>query len=691
MSAPGTTTNSTNSMGTAMGWLVALILVAAAPPVSARRPADDAAAPRPRVLVLTHSAGYRHDVVKRDASGLSLVERALLDATRDTHDLVVTQDCSWISAADLADFDAVVAFTSGELPLPEGGLAALLAFVRSGGGLLGVHSASDTLYEAPEWGRLIGGVFDGHPWREEVSLRVEVSDHPATRHLGETWTLSDEIYQFRAFDREAVDVLLSLDATTADGKGKREDDDYALAWCRREGAGRVAYTALGHEPALWRDATFLTHVRGALDWTLGERAPGTRPQGDGTPGDGGPTSATRADDQPADRGLVGHAAQQDFLNLCARCHGVDGSGAGDVVLDRPARSFKDGGFSFGNTKVALMRSIANGIPGTPMPAFDLLSEDERRNLADYVQRLGPPVTATDREAGRLVVGDEALVVRGILAPVSAEAALVTRGLLAGTPDGLSFEYRLDDVRLLAVRSGAFALRADWTGRGGATLEPEGVIVHLMGGGAPAATFAVAASADALSTPALMAGPAEVTPLHARSTGSRIEGDRFVLTYDLVGPDGLRLVRVEESARAYPSPVGSGWVRNFRIESTSVERRIALWIGSAAEGDPVEEFVTGIATTPGQSARDRLVREPPKRWRVNGPLDGETPVFVVRGMNTNGQLLSTRDGVRLFVSAPERAKGPPLRLELIELLAPAWDAETSRTFQADQNARAEGPR
>src|SRR5262245_21317633 len=87
-----------------------------------------------------------------------------------------------------------------------------------------------------------------------------------------------------------------------------------------------------------------------------------------------------------------------FLANCATCHGETGDVKGTTQLDRPARSFKDGGFSFGNTPEALFRTISVGIPGTPMPSFDgSLSEDQRRALASFVVTLGPPVEETKVE------------------------------------------------------------------------------------------------------------------------------------------------------------------------------------------------------------------------------------------------------------------------------------------------------
>ena len=78
------------------------------------------------------------------------------------------------------------------------------------------HSATDTLYTWPEYGELIGAWFNGHPWTQEVSIRVEDPDHPIVRALAPSFRIADEIYQFRDFSRDRVHVLLSLDTSSVD-------------------------------------------------------------------------------------------------------------------------------------------------------------------------------------------------------------------------------------------------------------------------------------------------------------------------------------------------------------------------------------------------------------------------------------------------------------------------------------------
>ncbi len=221
-----------------------------------------------RVLFLTHSAGFRHDSI---ATAIRAFEQI---ATRTgVLEIAATEDVSRITAANLAGYDAVFFFTSGELPLTAQQKRDLLDFVRAGKGFGGAHSATDTLYTWEEYGDLIGGYFDGHPWVQEVRIDVEDTAFPGLGGVGENFRIVEEIYQHRAFSREKVRVLMTLDTRTVDLRApgvNRTDGDFALTWCRRYGNGRVFYTALGHFDETWLDARFQQVLEGALLWLTGE-------------------------------------------------------------------------------------------------------------------------------------------------------------------------------------------------------------------------------------------------------------------------------------------------------------------------------------------------------------------------------------------------------------------------------------
>jgi hypothetical protein len=210
--------------------------------------------------------------VKRRKNEPSIVERALAKALPGVR-LITSQDVRDLTPELLQRIDAVFFFTTGELPLSAEQKTALLDFVRQGGGFSGCHSATDTLYQWPAYGEMLGAYFDRHPWRRKVRVLVEDSAEEITRGLGPSFTIRDEIYQLKApYDRSKLRVLLRLDTSSVWRQGDRADRDYALAWVKEYGAGKVFYSALGHRPALWRDERFLGFLARGILSTLS--APG---------------------------------------------------------------------------------------------------------------------------------------------------------------------------------------------------------------------------------------------------------------------------------------------------------------------------------------------------------------------------------------------------------------------------------
>jgi uncharacterized protein len=246
--------------------VLGLVLGSTAP--SNDRPAD-------QLLIITHAAAYEHDVVRRPHFGRpSIVEQVVADLGRRSGFTVTrvqsANELAALTPDSIRQFRAVMFFTTGSVPLPSATRLALFEHVWNGAGFVGVHSASDTWYEVPEYAALLGGVFDGHPWHERVQIIVEDSRHAATAHLDAAFWLTDEIYQFRNWSRRGVHVLLRLDLSSiAADRGSRRDADYALAWTRPHGQGRVFYTALGHRPEVWADERFRQHLLGGILWAMG--------------------------------------------------------------------------------------------------------------------------------------------------------------------------------------------------------------------------------------------------------------------------------------------------------------------------------------------------------------------------------------------------------------------------------------
>ena len=221
-----------------------------------------------RVLVVTHTTGFRHN-------SIDVAARVLPDLGRSaglfTVEFARTADDvrRMLTPAALASADAVAFInTTGDLGIPD--LDAFLGWVAAGHGFVGVHSASDTYHERPEYLAMLGNEFQTHGAQATVDAVVESPSHPATAHLGARYRVFDEIYRFTRNNRAEVTPLLTLDRYPDDGLDHAgAPGDLPLAWTRAHGQGRVFYTALGHRDELWLDSTFQRHVVGGLRWALG--------------------------------------------------------------------------------------------------------------------------------------------------------------------------------------------------------------------------------------------------------------------------------------------------------------------------------------------------------------------------------------------------------------------------------------
>jgi type 1 glutamine amidotransferase len=214
-----------------------------------------------RVLVFTRTTGFQHDSIPDGIAALRRIGEEggfLVDATEDP---------DAFRDANLPAYRAVVfLLTTGDV-LDGESQAALERFIRSGGGWAGVHSASDTEYDWPFYGRLVGEYFAGHPEIQPATVRLEDRAHPATATLPAVWPRTDEWYNFRTSPRRAVHVLATLDEGTYSGGSMGED--HPIAWCHEVFGGRAIYTAGGHTRESYTEPLFVAHLSGAVRWAAG--------------------------------------------------------------------------------------------------------------------------------------------------------------------------------------------------------------------------------------------------------------------------------------------------------------------------------------------------------------------------------------------------------------------------------------
>jgi len=261
-----------------------------------------------RPLFLTHAGLYRHASLQPAEAAVTAwgadngFEVTTLQGYLQARDEL---DLSMVTAEYLAGFDGLMMMTNGNLPMSVEQKQAIVDFVANGGGFIGVHNASLTFYDFPEFGEMLGGYFRAAIQQGHVFvLRVEDQEHPATRMLGSSWPVVDEMYHFgtapwtasrpdenidvlfdnripMGFSRDRVRVLLSIDTEATDIDGLLDVEaggDYPQSWVREYGQGRSFYTSIGHREDIWtNDPVFRAHVVGGIRWALGLE------EGDATP------------------------------------------------------------------------------------------------------------------------------------------------------------------------------------------------------------------------------------------------------------------------------------------------------------------------------------------------------------------------------------------------------------------------
>jgi len=230
--------------------------------------------PKKRLLAVGMSAGWQHESVSDALATLYQLgqETGLWETYIRTDVQLITKKKLEGNAKNLDYFDAVFFMTTGELPMDDEQKAALLSFVKDDGkGFLGAHNATDTFYKWPEYGEMIGGYFDGHPWNQfDATIKVEDRNFPATKHFPPSFTVRDEIYQTKDFSRSKVRVLMTLDTSKVDMKKDGvKHSEVPITWVRNYGKGRVFYCGLGHPPELWRNADIRKMWVEAVKWAMG--------------------------------------------------------------------------------------------------------------------------------------------------------------------------------------------------------------------------------------------------------------------------------------------------------------------------------------------------------------------------------------------------------------------------------------
>lgn len=252
-------------------------------------PASQYAQPRKRVLAWADVRnGYQHDSISHAVATIERLGRdsgAFDTFIRTDSQLITKRPIAFpagtgiatgeqFNARDLNYFDAIFFFGVREIDLAPEQRADLLSFVKDDGkGFVAAHSAATAFFSWPEFGEMLGGRFDEHPWGiTDGTVVVDDPTFPAMRHFPPRVVVHDELYQLKDFSRAKLHVLAHLDASKLDLTRPlvhRTDGDFPVAWTKMYGKGRVFYSILGHDADDWDKPLLQQMYLQAIRWSLG--------------------------------------------------------------------------------------------------------------------------------------------------------------------------------------------------------------------------------------------------------------------------------------------------------------------------------------------------------------------------------------------------------------------------------------
>ena len=234
--------------------------------------ADARAGDPDRLLVVTVTKGFRHSSIPTAEAVLQkLADQSgkwTVDFARNDEELMAKT-----TAEALEGYEGVIfANTTGMLPLADP--AYFIDWIKDGHAFIGMHSATDTFKDFPEFVEMIGGSFRSHGAQATVEALVEDPKHPATRHFTGSYIVHDEIYLLNNYYREKVHLLLTLDKHP----NNKTPGHYPICWNKKIGKGRMFYTSLGHREDVWEASPYQKHIVGGIEWALKLQSGSAEPQ-----------------------------------------------------------------------------------------------------------------------------------------------------------------------------------------------------------------------------------------------------------------------------------------------------------------------------------------------------------------------------------------------------------------------------
>ena len=212
-----------------------------------------------KVLVFTKTAGYRHESIEKGVKTIAKLGK------QNRFDAVHSEDASIFTEENLSQYKLVIFLnTMGDI-LTDDQQKNFESFIKNVGSFMGIHSATDTEYDWPWYGKLVGAYFLNHQEKSKAEVIKIDQNHQSCIHLPQRWLRYDEWYNYKSINPD-INVLLQLDENTY--QGGENGLTHPIAWYHEFEGSRVLYTGMGHTNKSYSEPEFKKHLLGGILYCL---------------------------------------------------------------------------------------------------------------------------------------------------------------------------------------------------------------------------------------------------------------------------------------------------------------------------------------------------------------------------------------------------------------------------------------
>jgi len=217
----------------------------------------------PRILVFSKTKGFRHNSIETGKLALQKL------GTMHNFEVDTTENAALFTNDNLKKYSTVIFLSTTGDVLDNTQQIAFERYIQAGGGYVGIHAASDTEYDWPWYGKLVGAYFTSHPAVQEAKFMIKDKNHPSTKFFTDSvWMHKDELYNFKDINPD-IQVLITIDEKTY--KGGENGDFHPFSWYHNYDGGRAFYTSMGHTKETWAEDAFLKHLWGGIEYAIGNQ------------------------------------------------------------------------------------------------------------------------------------------------------------------------------------------------------------------------------------------------------------------------------------------------------------------------------------------------------------------------------------------------------------------------------------